>query len=388
MLDAAPQSARLKSVNRSTVSVTGIAVVLGVTAALGVPACGSTPPAGPSGGNVSTSLTPVAQTSEWPASSPESERLETARLTDAVVRIRRGEFGRMHSLLIVRNERLVVEEYFEGWTAQGAHTLQSVTKSVTSLAAGLAVDRGMLQVTDPITRFFPDYEPIAAFDANKGAMTVRDLLTMRGGWAWSEQNYSGSPLERMNTCGCDWIRYMLDWPMRETPGSRFEYVSGGVILLGAVIGRATGSRVDTWLDTELFGPLEFQGVRWERGAPNSLPHTGGGLFLRPRDMAKLGTLAVTGGRWRDRQVVSQAWMGASTTTLPQVVNGFGGRPTTYGYLWWGLPDGVIVASGARGQWILAVPARQLVVVSTAENSDSRWAAPVQILYDYILPATQ
>ena len=81
-------------------------------------------------------------------------------------------------------------------------------------------------------------------------------------------------------------------------------------------------------------------------------------------------------------------MRLSTQTLPAVVNNFGGRPATYGYLWWGLPDGVIAASGARGQWILAVPNRELVIVSTAENSNVQWAAAVQILYDHILPAAR
>jgi CubicO group peptidase (beta-lactamase class C family) len=105
-------------------------------------------------------------------------------------------------------------------------------------------------------------------------------------------------------------------------------------------------------------------------------------------MAKIGTLAATGGRWQGRRVISEGWMRTSTQTLSDVVNNFGGRPATYGYLWWGLPGGVIAASGARGQWILAVPDRRLVVVSTAENSNAQWAAPVQILYDQILPAAR
>jgi CubicO group peptidase (beta-lactamase class C family) len=363
--------------------------LLSVIAALNIAACGSTtPPAGTSGSPSRTGLTPVAQTADWPSSTPEAERLDASRLTEAVERIRRGDFGRINSLLVVRNERLVVEEYFNGWTVAGSHTLQSVTKSVTSLATGLAVARGLLRVDDPVTRFFPDYEPIAALDANKEMLTVRDLLTMRTGLDWSERVYAGSPLERLNNCGCDWIRFVLDWRMREPPGARFEYVSGGVILLGAVIGRATGTRVDLWLESELFSPLSFQSVRWERGLPDGLPHTGGGLYLRPRDMAKLGTLAVTGGRWQDRQILSSAWMRQSTETLPQSVGSFDGRPATYGYLWWGLPSNVITASGARGQWILAVPDRQLVVVSTAENADAQFSAAVRMLYDYILPASQ
>jgi CubicO group peptidase (beta-lactamase class C family) len=310
----------------ATRSVTSIAMLCCALA------CGSpSPPAPSDAGSMNTTLTPVAPTEEWPISTVDAEGLDPVRLTEVVNRIRRGEYGRINSLLVARNDRLVVEEYFNGWTAGAAHTQQSVTKSIASLAAGLAIDRGSLRLTDTVTTYFPDYQPIAAFDANKEVLTVRDLLTMRTGLDWTEQQYAGSPLERMNNCSCDWIRFMLDWRMREPPGARFEYVSGGVILLGAVVGRATRARVDQWLDATLFAPLGVQGARWERGLPDGLPHTGGGLFLRPRDMAKIGTLAATGGRWQGRQVISGEWMRMSTQTLPAAVNSFGGRPATYGY---------------------------------------------------------
>jgi CubicO group peptidase (beta-lactamase class C family) len=363
------------------------AVALTVAPLFGV-ACGGSTPAEPSAPAPAASLSPVAETADWPASTPAAEGIDPAPLLEALTRIRRGDYGRLDSLLIARHERLVMEEYFNGWTAEAAHTQQSVTKSVTSLAAGLAIDRGALALDDPVTPFFPDYQPIASLDANKQALTVRDLLTMRTGLAWSEANYAGSPLERLNTCSCDWIRFLLDWPMREPPGARWEYVSGGVILLGAVIGRATGTPVDVLLEEDLFGPLAFGGVRWARGQPQGLPHTGGGLFLRPRDMAKLGTLALTGGSWQGRPIVSARWMRESTQARPETVGTFGGQPTTYGYLWWGLPGGVITAAGAQGQWIFAVPARDLVVVSTANNPDARWDSAVRILYELILPATR
>jgi CubicO group peptidase (beta-lactamase class C family) len=169
--------------------------------------------------------------------------LRSAHANDANAAIRRGEFGAINSLLIVRNERLVVEEYFNGWLPSLPHTQQSITKSVTSLAAGLAIDRGQLRLSDLATARFPDYEPIRALDTNKQALTVRDLLMMRTGFDWSEQTYAGSPLQRLNDCACDWLRFILDWPLREPPGARWEYVSGGVILLGAIIGRASGSIV-------------------------------------------------------------------------------------------------------------------------------------------------
>jgi CubicO group peptidase (beta-lactamase class C family) len=362
-----------------------------VLALLAGAACGgnSSSPAGPTSGPAAVAdvaLTPVAQTAEWPTATPADSGIDAARLTDVLNRIRRREFGNITSLLVVRRERLVMEEYFNLTTSASAVTLQSVTKSVISLAAGLAVDRGLMRVTDPILPLFPDYQPIAALDANKQAQTVRDLLMMRTGYEWSENVYATSPLARMNNCLCDWIRFMLDYRMAEPPGARFEYVSGGVILLGAAIGRAAGVRVDEFLDSELFGPMGFQGVRWERGRPDGLPHAGGGLFLRPRDMAKLGTLVAARGRWQGRQLISEAWIRESTQMIA-AARPLAGRPASYGYLWWGFPDGVIVASGALGQWIFVLPDRELVVASTASN-EMQFDAQVRILYDHILPAVR
>jgi CubicO group peptidase (beta-lactamase class C family) len=353
----------------------------------GATGCGqsATSPSGP-GNTGPVELTPVTPTADWPASSPAAEGLDALRLTDVLSRVRRGEFGSVDGLLVVRNERLVMEEYFNGYTAGLPHTQQSVTKSVTSLAAGLAVDRGLLRVSDRVLSFFPDYSPVAALDAFKQALAVRDLLTMRTGLDWSEAAYETSPLFRLNNCSCDWIRFVLDWEMRERPGTRFEYNSGGVILLGAVVGRAAGRPVDALLEAELFAPLGFQNVQWYRGLPQGLPHTGGGLSLRPRDMAKLGTLVATRGRWRGRRVVSESWMRTSTDTSGIETPGLAGLPANYGYLWWGFPGGVIAASGAGGQFILVVPDRRLVVVTTANNQGQNFDAGVRILYDHVLPA--
>ena len=331
-------------------------------------------------------LTPVAQTGEWPTATPADSGIDAARLTDVLNRIRRREYGNITSFLVVRRERLVMEEYFNLVTAANEQTIQSVTKSVISLATGLAVDRGLMRVTDRIVPLFPDYQPIAGLDANKQALTVRDLLMMRTGFDWSEQIYATSPLARLNNCLCDWIRFMLDYRMAEPPGSRSEYVSGGVVLLGAAVGRAAGTRVDLFLESELFAPMGFQNARWERGRPEGLPHGGGGLFLRPRDLAKLGTLVATRGRWQGRQLISEAWIRESTQRITSNWT-LAGRPAGYGYLWWGFPDGLILASGAGGQWIFVHPERQLVVASTASN-DMGFDAQVRILYDHILPAVQ
>jgi len=106
-------------------------------------------------------------------------------------------------VLVARNGRLAVEEYFDGWSADQAHTMQSVTKSVVSLLTGIAAASGRMSPDDPVMRFFPSYEPIANLDDRKAALTVRNLLTMRTGLDWSEDPYAGSPLQRLNDCRCD-----------------------------------------------------------------------------------------------------------------------------------------------------------------------------------------
>jgi len=207
-------------------------------------------------------------------------------------------------------------------------------------------------------------------------MTVRDLLTMRTGLDWVENPYPGSPLQRLNDCRCDWLRFVLDWRMREQPGTRWEYVSGGPILLGGIIGAATGMRLDQFANAALFGPIGASGAYWAQGLPDGLPHGGGGLFLRPRDAAKLGQLILDQGRWQDRQVIDGRWIQESTQRVERGVSVWAGHSFDYGYLWWLTNDGgdIVTASGARGQWIFVSPGHQLVMVSTGENDDSRAAA--------------
>lgn len=307
-----------------------------------------------------------------------------------MLRIRRGDYGRIGSVLVARHGRLAVEEYFNGWSAEQPHTMQSVTKSVVSLLVGLAASAGRLSIDDPVTRFFPNYEPIANLDDRKRAMTVRDLLTMRTGLDWMENPYAGSPLQRLNDCRCDWLRFILDWPMREPPGARWEYVSGGTILLGGIVGVATGSRLDQFASSQLFGPIGASGASWYQGLPDGLPHGGGGLSLRPRDAAKLGQLVLDQGRWQGRPVVDGRWIQQSTQRTAQGLRVWGGHGFDYGYLWWLTSDGgdIVTASGALGQWIFASARHQLVVVSTGDNEDSRDTAAVDFLFSDILPSVR
>ena len=201
-------------------------------------------------------------TSGWRTSSPQEQQLNKKILKRLFKRIRNNQISGIDSLLIVRNGYVVKEEYFHGWGPDDLHTLQSDSKSVTSLLLGIALGQGKLSsIDEPVLGFFPEYRKIGNVEERKSAMTLRDLLTMRTGLDWSEDPYEGSPLFQLNNCQCDWLKFTLDWPMRETPGTRFEYNSGGVILLAGVIRNASGINTDTFAQRYLFDPLGITQVR-------------------------------------------------------------------------------------------------------------------------------
>ena len=126
---------------------------------------------------------------------------------------------------------------------------------------------------------------------------------------------------------------------------------------------------------------------WISGQPDGLPHAGGGLYLRPRDMAKLGQLVLGDGAWRGRQIVSAAWMRESTAAQVVAPRTLGSHPVDYGFLWWIMsPMDIVTASGARGQWIFVSRRHRLVVAATGANDNGFWASPADFLYSDILPA--
>jgi CubicO group peptidase (beta-lactamase class C family) len=334
---------------------------------------------------------PAAIAGDWPVARPDEVGLDANALTAAVNGIRRGERGVLHSLLVVRRGRLAVEEYFAGSGRGNVHTLQSVTKSVTSLLVGIAVDRGLIaSIREPVLGFFPEYGDLRGQDPRRDALALEDLLTMRSGLLWSEDPYAGSDLQRLNDSRGDWVRFVLEHPMREAPGTRWQYNSGGVIVLAGVLRRASGGDVGQFAREALFAPLGIRDEQWFRSPYDGLPHTGGGLSLRARDMARLGELTLRGGQAGGRQVVSSAWLSGSFARAAGPIDW--PRPVYYGRLWWLFPPAgpatadVVTAAGAGGQWIFVVPPLELVVVFTADQSNPQFFAPTDVLFDQILSA--
>lgn len=329
----------------------------------------------------------------WPEATPRARGMDPAPLTELVATLRAGEtIPDIHGLLVIKDGYLVTEAYFDGWNADRKHTLQSVSKSVTSALVGIAVARGVLRdVEERILDFFPWREEVEHLDSRKRAIRIEDLLTMRSGTDYTE-GFSGSPHSRLNALDRGWDRFYLDRPMLTWPGRTFRYDSGGVILISSLIEARTGAHADAFAARHLFAPLGILDVRWSRNRERH-PHMGGGLHLRPRDMARFALLYLRGGRWRGQQVIPESWVRESTRphlALERPAR----RVTGYGYLWWihapAAGDGldIVAAHGFMGQYIFLVPEHDLAVVVTAGARGAGQRAPIEFLYSHVLPAVR
>ncbi len=330
---------------------------------------------------------------EWPRSTPEAEGLDGEQLKTLVELIREGErFPRLHSLLVVRNGKLVVEEYFGGLTVERIHTLQSVSKSFTSALVGIAIGRGDLKgVSEKLLDFYPDRSSIENLDERKLAITLKDLLTMRSGTDYNE-NGSDSPHHQLNRQRTGWDTFYLNRPMVSQPGTMFNYDSGAVIVTSALLKLRTGRHADAYAQEHLFPQLDIDRFFWFKNQEGH-PHTGGGLSLRPQDMAKLGQLYLQEGKWEGKQVVPANWVEDSTEKHVDLPNS--GRVIGYGYWWWIMqpdPEGpgeenIYAAMGFKAQYIFVVPEHDMVVVVTGDTrSRTDQRKPIEFIYTHILPA--
>jgi CubicO group peptidase (beta-lactamase class C family) len=261
-------------------------------------------------------------------------------------------------------------EFHPFYRGSDLHTMQSVTKTVTSITIGIAMTRGDFpaDLDTPVVKFFGAYK-ISNLDERKRRMTLRHLMTMTTGLEWHEDLPNIDPRNPVNIMegSHDWVQYTIDQPMANEPGSVWVYNSGAAQLLSHIFKQVTGKRVDEYAAEHLFKPL---GIRhyWKL-TPTGLPDTEGGLYLSSRDLAKIGYLILRNGKWDEKQIVSAEWVKASVT--PKVATEKGS--TQYGYLWWLHPYGntpgkfVWAAHGFGQQHLIIIPEYELIIVITGWN---------------------
>jgi CubicO group peptidase (beta-lactamase class C family) len=345
----------------------------------------------------------------------EEVNIKVGPIEDAVNLIQNGRIKEVHSILIYKDDKLVFEEYFQGhkwlwdapahhgelvnWDRSMIHNIMSATKSVTSACIGIAIGKGLIESVDQsIFDYLPDHQHLRSND--KEQITIEHLLTMRSGLAWREWSAPYSSTENP-TIGVwfqdkDPISFILEMPFGNEPGTKFNYSSGNIIVLGEIIRNASGMSIDDFSEQYMFKPMEVDTSHWAVKYDNGVDANN--LLITSRAMIKFGVMYLNNGAWNGNQIIPADWVGKSANTFPgntgiNIPGEDSGR-NGYSYTWWtntlyksGKRINMYSASGFGGQHIMVLPELNMVVVFTGGNFVTK-RPPFKILKKYIIPAVR
>lgn len=328
----------------------------------------------------------------WEPSSLEKEGVDPKKIIEMMGIILKEDIKNIHGILLVKNGKLIFEEYFYGYDRDTRHMLASVTKSLTSVLVGIAIENGIIGgINEKVYGFFPEYTG-TRWNEQKYDITLKHLLTMTAGLDWDEVTNLHPHPKNPNTGMYKTdhpIKYILNKKRAAPPGERWNYNSGLTVLLGGIIKNTSGQYADKFAEKYLFGPLGITDYDWYKH-PDGTVFTNGDLFLKPRDIAKIGYIMLNQGKWENKQIVSSTWIQESTKEHIDTFSGYG-----YGYQWrcgktliceqeieafW--------ASGTGGQKIYVFPKLDLVVVFTSKIFDNIYGHDrnESLLANFIIPA--
>jgi CubicO group peptidase (beta-lactamase class C family) len=318
---------------------------------------------------------------KWPKDTPASQNMNAA-LLDEASSILAGT-PRVHSLLVVRNGKLVHESYFKGWNATMGNCIKSVSKSFLSALYGIAWEQGLVPSTlDTVESYVPEY--FVGQDPQKSTITIAEMMTMTAGLDWSETGGVGAFVTSP-----DWVQWVIDQPLVTTPGAVFNYSTGLTHLGSAMLERAVGVETRAFAEEHLFEPLGIDVTRWDYD-PQGFEFGGAEMWFRPRDMARFGQVFLDGGVADGVQVIHPDWVASTTTPIVAT-----GGSQSYGAWWWQDTFGgedADFAWGWGGQFIFIFEDLNMVVVTTSDwwgttaESSATYTALFNIVASHVVPA--
>lgn len=285
----------------------------------------------------------------------------------------------IHSLMVLRHGKAAVSLWWKPYSPELPHQQYSFSKSVVSLAVGLAEAEGLISLDDRIAGFFPR-RITAEADPRIYSVTIEHLLTMTSGAV--QQNETGVPRYT------DWVEWFLNTPLSSFPGDSFVYNSMNTYMLSAILSKITGCGLVDYLMPRLFEPLGIERPEWDK-CPVGIECGGWGLYLKTEDMAKICQLCLDDGVWEGRRILPKQWAaraGAcsvasdSDSKLSDSIH----RTSGYGYQFWRNGDGTSWrADGMFGQYGLIMPEKDMVIVTTGGHASQMEL--LEALYDVFIP---
>jgi len=337
-------------------------------------------------------LQPIKPGSGWQIA---KEGFDIKKIKEMNALIAGNRFKQITSVVVIKNGKLLIEEYFNGSARDSLHNPRSVGKTFASTVMGMAIHDGYIKSVDQTLKEFYDLKKFSNYSPQKDNVTLKSLLTMSSVFD-ADDNKSDSPGNEENMYPTDdWVKFTLDLKTdsSKAAGKQWNYFTAGVVVLGDILNKSVPDGLDKYSANKLFKPLGISNYRWQY-TPQNVPNTAGGLQMRSLDYAKFGQLYKNGGVWNGKQILPQSWVKdsfAKHLALPKDVVGEG----FYGYLFWNKTYTVnnkayetYYCSGNGGNKIFVFTDQPLVVIITAEAYNTPYAHPQvdKMMQNYILPA--
>ncbi|WP_298540007.1 serine hydrolase [uncultured Aquimarina sp.] len=306
-----------------------------------------------------------------------------------------GRFEDINGIVVIKDGKLLIEEYFNDATRDHLHNPRSVGKSFASTIMGIAIKEKFIKNENALLKDFYDLRLYKNYSTKKDAVTLKSLLTMSSGFLGDDWDDESPGTEDKMQSTDNWVKFTLDLPMHKDKiiGKDYNYFTAGSNLLGDIIHKSVPDGLVSYADKKLFKPLDITNYKWFY-TPQNVAYTGGGIELRAIDFAKYGQLYKNKGLWNGKQILTEEWVEKSLAK--QVSQDYGGiEGLHYGYLFWNrvytVNDKdyeVSFATGNGGNKIFIFKDIPFVIVITA----SAYGKPGthrnidKMMIDYILPA--
>jgi len=304
----------------------------------------------------------------WIISNPADENIDPSGLKSIFIDLHENDIWQIKSLLVFRNGRLVAESYMKDTNEIVKRTaIWSCTKQFTAIAAGIAIDKGLIALNDPISNYLPQ-----AVSYGKGTITIKNLLTMKSGINFNNDGFNGETSKLLREEPSNSLDFILDLGMRAPPGVQFNYNDGDPHIVSAVIQAQTGKTMKIWAQDELFSKIGITNYEW-LSYKDGITLGAFGILTTPREMAKIGQLVMNNGQWNGAQIVNSAWI---NEMIDEKVSSDETNETniTFGYYWWGDSNrNISFMRGHGGQYVFINKTKNLMVVITSEpNTQGRF----------------
>ena len=301
------------------------------------------------------------------------------------------EYSNISGVVIIKDESLIYEKYFDGYTKDDVLHIASVTKSIISVLIGIAIDKGYIKnVEQKVLEFFPDYT-VKRGEKTIQNITIKNLMTMTAPY-----KYKSEPYTKIYTSD-DWIKATLDLLGGKGDIGEFKYSTVGTHILSGVLVSATGQSVIDFATESLFKPLKIKAPKnviiqnkeeyfaflkdkYVTGwivDPKGINTAGWGLTLTARDMAKIGQLYLSGGVWNGNQILSSKWIKDSTKEKTRW------GELSYGYLWW-IVDDCYAALGDGGN-VIFINLKKEMIITIASRFMPRAKDRIELIRKHIMP---